>query len=347
MAAVSIMRERARVLEVAVDTWLAGAPGRAVAVFTGTVAHSRGQALADVWANLSTCWNGITSHRRWKHPEEGARRRYGVAHFYKSVEVTVGGNGWHVHQHTLFFLERALSADELEALDATLYDLWSAAAVRKGYRAPSRAHGVDLQQTTADAGRVAAYVTKGMTWSAAAEVTGGAVKDAKGDNRTPFQVLDDVAGALDEGEWPAADVALWREWERGSKRRHQSGWSHGAKAALEVLEVKDEDVDLDELLEELENVEDRPEELEERAPYVVAVISAEAWTLIQSDPTTRRELLRYVADAANEEQARRRAHQWLTEHGLEHDTVLTAVDTGPVPWAHRVEVEASRAVLAG
>lgn len=351
LAAVAIMRERARTVEGAVEEWLDGAPGRAVAVFTGTVQHSREQALSDVWNNLSTCWQGVTGHRAWKG-KDGARRRHGVAHFFKSVETTVGqANGWHVHQHTLFYLERALSEDELNALEGTLYSLWSAAAVRKGYRAPSRAHGVDLIQTTAvqDAGRVAAYVTKGMTWGAAAEVTGGALKDAKAGNRTPFQILDDIAAALAAGEEPnPQDVALWREWEKGSKGRHQSGWSHGAKAALKVDEVRDEDVELDELMEEPtpeEELEEGLEEVEEREPHVVAVIDAAAWSSIQSDTDSRRELLRYVADAPDVEQARRRAHLWLMERGLAHESVCAPVDTGPAPWAHRVDREAARAVL--
>lgn len=350
LASVSIMRERARMVEGAVEEWLGGAPGRAVVVFTGTVRHSREQALSDVWDNLSTCWNGVTSHRKWKGTE-GARRRHGVAHFFKSVEVTRGEvNGWHVHQHTLFFLERALSPDALEDLEGTLYALWSAAAVRKGYRAPSRERGVDLIQTTgqADAGRVAAYVTKGENWSAAAEVTGGPVKEAKGGNRTPFQVLDSIAAALEEGEEVSpVDLAIWREWEKGSKGRRQSGWSHGAKAALRVEEVPEEELELDELMEEPTPEEELEEELEAPEPFVVAVIEAASWARIQSDPTTRRELLRYVADAPDLEQARRRAHLWLEERGLAHESVCTAVDTGPAPWAHRVRVEEARTVLAG
>lgn len=356
LAAVAIMRAKSDSLESAVSTWLAGAPGRAVAVFTGTVAHSSDQALSDVWDNLAVAWQGVTGNSRWKRAGIGARDRYGVTHWSKSVEATVGRiNGWHVHQHTLFFLDRALSGDELADLKGTIHALWATAAVRAGYKAPTFAHGVDIQQTTADtdAARVAAYVTKGMTAGtaagAAAEVTGGAAKDARRGNRTPFQLLDDIADALDAGEWPARDIALWREWEAGSKGREQSRWSRGAKDALGVLEVADEDVELDELMDDrlTDDTEDQDEDddRDTTPPYVVAVIDVDAWRLIANDTDTRRDLLRYVADARDEDDAGARAHLFLQARGITHRRACVPVDTGPAPWAAKVDRDAARAVL--
>lgn len=290
VAAVGIARGRQEELQRATAAWLAGGEGRALAMVTLTVRHRRGEALADLLAGVSKAWSKVNSCRAWKAPR-GIRRRYGIGHYVWFLEITHGDNGWHPHRHMVLLLERELSPDELAALKAELYALWADKVADLGLLAPNEAHGVDVQQVATNvdaAAAIATYAAKGMFAGLAAEATGGAVKQARNGNRTPFQILEDIADALDAGEEPQArDVALWREYEAATKGRQQRRWSTGALDALAVAVVPDDE------LEELEATEPPAEPEEE--PVALVALDAEARRRVAEDVRLR--LL--VTEAAN------------------------------------------------
>ena len=66
----------------------------------------------------------------------------------------------------------------------------------------------------------------------------GAFKQAKGKNRTPFQI---ARAFLDTGDM--ADLDLWHEWERVSRGRRQLTWSKGMRDLADLGEERsDEDI---------------------------------------------------------------------------------------------------------
>lgn len=318
LSAASISKTRADEVTTALKTWFEQDKQHSVEFLTLTLAHTRDQELKEVWDTLSYAWRGVTATASWRGSARtvGDKRRYGIEHWLKSVEVTHGANGWHCHLHVLFFLERELTENERCALESNIYERWSKAAQRKRFKAPSRQHGVKLEKALRkkDARDLGAYMTKGALSSVAEtlawEMTAGqtAKTGRKKENRTPFQILDDIRKTGDK-----ADVMLWHIWERDSSGRRQQAWSKGAKEALGIAGVSDEEAEAlgsDEPAEDTEAVE-------------VAFVPFEEWGrkrltggTLRDDLNLRGDIAEYVAQAKTPVQAHERAREAMKLYGV-------------------------------
>lgn len=300
LAALGIIRGRRAEVQAALDSHVKAGGG---ALFmTLTLRHKRGHDLGKLWDALGKCWTKTTSGSgAWNGTKryEGDKRRYGIAHWIKSVEVTTGPNGWHPHLHIIMLTERTLSDDEMSSLAGRMRERWINAALNEGLAAPSKARALDVQQLAAGAttANLAGYLTKGMISGLAAEGTGGQIKAARGDNRTPFQVLEDMAAAKAQGNaFNPSDVAIWHEWEQASHRRRFMAWSNGAKAALGIADLTDE-----EIFNLVEEQDDRAADQVE----LIAAIAPHDWQRVQSNASTRMFIVKAVEGAETAEQARR------------------------------------------
>jgi hypothetical protein len=243
-----IMARRALEIGAAVATWQAR--GGAVAFGTFTMRHDRSQGLRDLWNALSKAWGMVTGGKQWIKDKD----RYGIAGWLRAVEVTWGRNGWHVHVHTLVFLQA--DAVHLENLHARMFGRWSRSLVRQGLRSPL-VQGQDFRWLSGPAdAALAGYLTKsvdvpGSPGASAERGTGdhGAAiglevvysqgKRARSSlsTQTPWALLDGV----EQGD--AASLGMWHEWERGSHNRQQLRWSKGLRELLAVgSEQSDEDI---------------------------------------------------------------------------------------------------------
>lgn len=214
----------------------------------------------------------------------GDAERFDIAGVTRVVEATYGapadgGNGWHLHVHALLFAASSIDkglARQLpdvfrmvdrewlsrNVLAARFYERWSAGLRKLGMGQPGCA-AVDLREityTTED--YVSRYLSK-ATYDAAGKVgievaAGHVTKDGRVKrNRTPFQILSDLATSVDArgfgvrtprrwsveaaggGDWavingdtgevlhvtPPGDWRIWNEWEQASKGRRQILWS--------------------------------------------------------------------------------------------------------------------------
>lgn len=311
VASARIGRLRAAELSRALDAWSARSTQHSVAFCTLTLAHSADQGLTEVWDTISAAWRGVTGTASWRGGPrtEGDVARFGIAHWVKAVEATHGQNGWHVHVHCLLLLERSLDEGELGKLRGRIYDRWSAAAVRRGFKAPTVERGVKLElaANSGDLGALAGYMTKGQLegLSLANEITGGQViKQAKIGNRTPFQVLADIGKAKAAGDDYARDLAIWGAWERESHGRRQMAWSKGAKDALGITDLDDQ-----ELL-----AEDDGQFMSEA--WAVASIPAEQWAKISGNTAFRCDLIELLRYEETAEKAQATALRFLEDHGI-------------------------------
>jgi endonuclease/exonuclease/phosphatase (EEP) superfamily protein YafD len=192
-----------------------------------------------------------------------------------------------------------------------MFAAWSRRLVSLGMQAPSRDEGgldikrLDLANAAAD---VAEYLAKGhyeevnsvpapvaTTRSAALELA-SVSKQARGANRTPFQILADFVA---NGE--AADADLWREWENGSKGRRAITWSRGARDAL-VIDAEQTD-------EELAGDTDG-------GGVVVAELHSTAWASIVKRPELLNALLTLVETSRDSDDAYRRVDAALAREGF-------------------------------
>ena len=248
-----IMAGRSEELEEAIRAWTER--GGSWALVTLTVRHHAGQSLEQVWNAVADAWRAVTGHRSWRE----YRRRYGIAGYVRVVEVTHGANGWHVHLHVLVAIVGDPSV--VYGLGEVMYERWALALAARGFSAVRDAQ--DFRPVVTVDAALGDYLAKAVYRSAAIEVTGAGLKQARRGNRTPFQIL---AGFLATGD--AEDLALWHEWERVSRGRRQWTWSRGFRVALGLGEIATD--------EELADAALGGDE--------VFRLPAESWTVLRDDP---------------------------------------------------------------
>ena len=161
----------------------------------------------------------------------------------------------------------------------------------------------------------AVYLAKGM----AAEFTGAATKEALGESLTAFQMLDAMADQRDAGQgFDSLLVAVYREYEANFKGL-RSSWSRGAKKALGVDFITEEQ--REEMTLELERLTGEEQDREPEAErFVVAGVPAGGkgaeWSKIMSNMSARERVLEAVEQARTRAEAQRNALVMLAEFGV-------------------------------
>lgn len=214
---------------------------------TLTVPHGRGDALRDLLGLVTRGWHKITQSK-------GARAylaRLGYLGNVRALEVTHGVNGWHPHVHLLLFTRGLVVETERAAFRAWLHARWVRYCTARGWKAPSAAHGCDVQ-TVVSMSDVGAYVGKvqdehGTDRVLGHEMTRADLKSARRRaSRTPFGLLGDIAALSDGAHTDSAARrrlgALWGEYETATKGLAAIRWSKGLRDALAVEEVTDQEI---------------------------------------------------------------------------------------------------------
>lgn len=313
MAASTITRARGIQVQTAVQNFLVANPQGSLVFGTFTLAHNRGQGLENVWDALVAAWHGITAGNSWV----ADCKNFGLRYWVKSTECTYGKNGWHVHLHVAFMLDKKVDKAALKTLGDRLYHRWQKKAVARGFKAPSRTHGVHLVQATGTATmqgqKLGTYLTKGGTAGLAKELAGGATKRGRvPSSLTPWQVLWHLGKATKGTPRYRRLLAIWHEWERASKGRRFMAWAKGAKAQLGVQNLT---------LAEIFELADAPARGQ---AYAVAQVPHSAWVKPQvagglplaSNVGARQAICAYVAKAATPEDAQKRAAYAFSQHGV-------------------------------
>jgi len=200
------------------------AAGGVVLLVTRTVPHARADDLAELLAKISKAEAGYKAHRDYKT----VAAAFGLVGTVRAVEVTHGfANGWHPHVHELLFLALPVCIADLEE---DLSRIWKASAVRAGLEAPSRAHGLTVQ----DGSKAAKYASK---WGLESELTQWHRKRGKIQSRTPFDLLRDCLGD-DDG----SSAQLFRQYAEAFHGRHQLQFSRGLKKLYQIAEISDDEL---------------------------------------------------------------------------------------------------------
>lgn len=287
--------KRAQKLNKYLTAWMAD--GGQALFLTLTMPHDFADALEASCSTMQRAFTKILSGRRWQE----LKVRYGIKGLVRALEVTLGDSGWHPHLHVLFFLDQKLNGSEREALQASLFEIHSAAVTKAGFRAPDT-RNCPLKAVANE--NIGDYVAK---ISAARELTSSHTKQARRGGRTPFQLLTDLLQRRDP-----KDLARWHEWERVMPGRRQLTWSKGMEAILKALAA--------ELLEE---------ERRKRTVTPVAVISRPLWERIRQTPRLAARLLDAVEGAgydAGLELLSRTAGRELPDLAWSH-----FIRAGPIP----------------
>ncbi len=233
VCAARISEVRRLELAEAIKAW-----GGQIVLATFTLQHKASDALVSLLDGLQDAMRKMRSGRAWMSFQE----RYGMVGSIRALEITDGVNGFHPHQHVLFFVAGGI---DLEVFTTELRDRWGASVAKVG-RYASPQWGLDVQ--AADA-KIADYVAKygrEPKWTMAHELAKAVSKRGRRDGLTMMDLLESyvVLGDVAAGQ-------RWREYAITFKGRKQLVYSKGLRALLGlVVEVKTDEEIVEEVVED-------------------------------------------------------------------------------------------------
>ena len=220
---------RSEDLNSACAEWIRHHGDGSVLLLTLTLPHDFGEKLTTLLDITRAGFATIVSGRAWQR----VKRDFGLVHYVRAHDFTVGPNGWHPHLHVALFASHALTESNLAALETRMHSQWARAVSKHGHREPDRRHGVKLEQarSRADIARYVSQVIVGSGDHSANLANELARSDLKQSHhlghRTPWQVLASLAESGD-----TADLAIWHEWEAATRGVHAIRWSNGLRRAV-------------------------------------------------------------------------------------------------------------------
>lgn len=222
-----ITERRALELDTAVGRWIDN--GGAVYLVTFTLSHNPSMNLSQALKQLQTAYRRFKSGKGWQQLAPIGEQIHSV----RSIEVTIGDNGWHPHIHELVFADPVSNA-ALEVFKAKSAARWVQCVTAAGGSALS---GVAYKLSSGDT-KISEYVSKyghapkDAGWSVGRELSKSVSKRASRSGLTPQQLLMQSA----EGNKYAG--ALWREYSDAMHGKQQLVWSVGLRAAVGMEEYE-------------------------------------------------------------------------------------------------------------
>lgn len=227
-----IRHERSLEVEAGMHAWLAA--GNSIVFLTLTMPHDFGESCEALMDTIGKSFSAVFSGRPYKRD----RDRFGIVHHFRAWDATHGDNGWHPHIHAALFIQGHLDQARLGELEDALFVRWAGSVTARGHRRPTKEHGIHLEEAR-QAHALAGYLLKvrgeETGASLAMELTRGDLKRGRG--RAPFEILQGFKDTGDE-----SDLELFHEWEKATKGKHFSRWSDGAREALRLDELEDQDL---------------------------------------------------------------------------------------------------------
>lgn len=213
--------KKARVYRAEIEVGLDAAAdlGYKVLMVTSTARHSRDMKAGWVLEKLKAAKANRFTGRYYKEFKE----RVGYVGAIGALETLWWyANGWHIHYHEIFILDKDISAAELEEI---IYPYWENSLNKQGLDC-IRGVGVKVTEGREN---IAKYVTK---WGLSNELVDSGKKD-KGQGLSPFEML---AMFDDNPERYAWAGGLFREYAKAIKGTAAVRWSKGLKELLVVTE---------------------------------------------------------------------------------------------------------------
>lgn len=230
--------------------------GLGVILVTLTFPHGLGDVLATILEKFSKAQRVLKSGKA----AVARREKLGFLGEIRTLEVTHGNNGWHPHAHSLWILDHVPTQEEMEAIQAEVYQAWRNACLKSGLPEPSKEHGVDVR----GARNAAAYVAK---WGFAMEIAGGTSKRGKIGSRSPWQLLADATGeSCLVADQEGSASKLWREFALAFFGKRQLFWSRGLRDKLKMPPELTEQELLD---------------LEDKRSQQVAILDLDTWYCVR------------------------------------------------------------------
>lgn len=311
---------RDRVLAIIVEQAEAG---RRAIVAMGTVPHSRGESLATVYDRKEAVWDAFKTIMRRKYLDD------------KKIEYLMNNetshhwlNSWHPHSHFIFFIPNSVSVKEFCEFFG---EAWSKAAARFGLTISDK---VLLAEEAVSAEFAAQYLTKADRENAAAELTGGQNKSARGEHLSPFEMLEKITeyrDVLKRGE--RLSHTDWRRMKRLEELYSEYvNFYHGHVRKLRAshgIKLREPD-------EQQQAVDEQAEEQGPTAPEIAVVDETGLTREAMTDLADLRDELR----RSEREDWYRVVFVFFVMRGAPPDSIRPGADVDPVDWLAEDDIAA-------
>lgn len=208
--------------------------GLQVLMLTLTVPHYAGDDLRQLLKKMSAAKHAFWTNR---NSRDYLNEQFPLLGHITATEVKYSDrNGFHPHYHILCFTEQNFKQEDIDLIQAELYEFWAEKCVKQGVGKPSKQHGLHIKIGSND-DVLADYVSK---WGLASEMTQAHQKIGKKNKEslTMWEVLE-----LSTFEASTNDKYghIFKNYGKAFKGRAQLFWSKGLKDLLIKALTKEEE----------------------------------------------------------------------------------------------------------
>ena len=231
-----------------------------VYMLTFTVRHGLGDDCAVLVEKMkhamqllqkTRAWTDCTRRKALKKPRPDSMPFLDYIGRIAALEATHGVNGWHPHEHHLWFFKKKLSRSEVSELKTRLFKAWAECCVVAGMRAPLAEFGLHVRIALSAAEYLAKFadLDKVRQWGPEKEIASSHSKKGNKAGRSVMQILWDASQCEHLDDFDASrpidafnrDAYLFRDFSAAFLGKHQLQLSRTLKTWLRSMGV-----DLDE-----------------------------------------------------------------------------------------------------
>lgn len=211
------------------------AKGKKSLFCTFTIPHTSGQSCSEVLANVTKALTRLRSGKVF----DKFKKRVGFDGLIRSLEVTLGANGWHVHTHECWFVDSDVDENEFASYVA---DRWLSSCkkfglIPRGKIKAFRLHGFKVGFTRSE--YMAKFDSDKYVKKLAAEISLSGVKHGRDGSLHPFQLAE---LAFSGGRFDKMAVDLFMDYAKSFKGKSRIFWSRGLKDRCGINEKTDQEL---------------------------------------------------------------------------------------------------------
>ncbi len=230
------VEERRRVEIAKAFEWAYSTKNLKVIMVTFTFPHYQFQSLAKLLPMQADAYKRLRQGAPWTRIKE----RMGFVGLIRSLEVTIGANGWHPHTHEAWLVSKDC---DLADFEEKIVSRWLNSCLRAGIEVKSekafRKHAVDIIDNATSSDYLAKQDSS-KYWGADRELAKGVSKTGRYENdligRHPHTLLEDsFNGDIQAGK-------KYLEYAFATRGKARIFWSKGLKDMVGVNDVTDEEI---------------------------------------------------------------------------------------------------------
>lgn len=229
------IQERRR-LEISQGMEWAYLVGQKCIMVTFTFPHTSFDNLLDLLTKQAKAFKLLRTGISWQNHKE----KIGFIGLIRSLELTIGLNGWHPHTHELWIVDESCNAEDLFKV---VLNRWEDACINTGLLQPEkqrdfRKRAVDIKDNATNSDYLQKF-DNSKAWGVDREIAKSSSKSSSSGCH-PFELLCECTSNLPLSKEVRSEMfILYAEAMKGKK---QLTWSRGLKKLVGIIDKTDEEI---------------------------------------------------------------------------------------------------------